>query len=239
MEKECFIERWLDAHRQTTNDHLPAGTITADESNVFAISIKSIIPWNISTSIKHKLDELQCRGERRVACSISMSFFHVPSKKFYGTTFAGHEHTFTLKSLNEMSNLSINNLNEMIYFQTTVVDPNAVVVCELVAALYDAFGEGIEKRYGCGFAVISPFSNCDEVDKKSPNDPIKSGPICVYDGSPRDLLSLKSHGGSMFQQLRKQETKSVLTYKIWDRIDVGKVLKDSHIVSMMHFVSIF
>ena len=95
-------EKWMDEQiRQLSiDDELPKTLITTDNSTAYAILVASIAPWNISNSIKRKLEEIQLSGERQIACSLSMSFYHAQSKKFYGSTFVGHEHTFTLKNLN-------------------------------------------------------------------------------------------------------------------------------------------
>lgn len=228
-EHELFVDIWLDTHchpNRFINDP-PTGTICADEPTTYAISIDGISPWRISSNIRRKLEETQCLGERRITCSISMSFFHVTSKKFYGSTFLGHEHTFTLKNLNEINNLSMTNLNELIYFNTRVTDPNAVLVCELVTSLYDQFGGGIEKRFGCGYGVICLFSDFDG-ELNARHDPIKSGSICIFDGSPRDLLTVKGQGGSI-----KQETKCMLSYRMWRCDGIGAVINTSAIVSVL------
>jgi hypothetical protein len=228
-----YAEKWMEAHCQTCNatgDAPQAAMRATDEPKTYAMLIQSISPWHISNSMKRKLEETQCLGKRQIACSVSMSFFHAGSKKFYGSTFVGHEHIFVLKNgLSEINYLTIN-LNELVYFHTKVVDPNSVIVCELVASLFDQFGEG-EKRYGCGFAVVSPFSDCCEDDsERSHKNPVKSGSICIYDGSPRDLLDAKEPGG-IFQQLRKQETKCMMLYKIWRCSEIGTALNSVRLVS--------
>ena len=125
-------EKWLTEHSQLFNDP-PQQAQTSADPTMFAISIDSIMPWNVSSNVKRKLEETPCLGERRITCSVSLSFFHTPSKKFYGSTFIGHQHTFSLKNINEIKSLSLYNLNELVYFQTRVNDPNSVLVCELVA----------------------------------------------------------------------------------------------------------
>lgn len=221
----------MEAHCQTFNDagEAPTAAVAADEPTTYAMSVESISPWHISNNMKRKLEETQCLGERKIACSVSMSFFHAASKKFYGcTSFIGHEHVFVLK--NSLNHLSIN-LNELVYFQTKVVDPNSVVVCELVASLFDQFGEDVEKKYGCGFAVLTPFSDCEDDSERSQGDPVKSGSICIYDGSPRDLLDAKEPG-SISQQLRKQETKCMMSYKVWHCGEIGAAIKSLRVVSL-------
>eukprot|EP00956_Cyclotella_meneghiniana_P014371 scaffold21503_cov56-Cyclotella_meneghiniana.AAC.2 len=222
-------EKWLTEHSQLFNGP-PQQTQTSADPTMFAISIDSIMPWNVSSNVKRKLEETPCLGERRITCSVSLSFFHTPSKKFYGSTFIGHQHTFSLKNINEIKSLSLSNLNELVYFQTRVNDPNSVLVCELVASLLDPFGDGIEKRFGCGFAIIGPFIDTENDDGSSQRDPIKSGSICIYDGSPRELLSMKGQGISIFQQLRKQETKSRLSFKVWLCSSIGDVIRSASIL---------
>ena len=211
------IDKWMDAHcRQHLSDP-PEQARTVEHPTTFAISIDRIIPWNTS-NIRRKLEELHYLGEIRVAFSVSLSLFHTESKQFYGSTFVGHDHVVTLKNLKEFDTLSMNNLNELVYFQTRVIDPNSVVVCELVASLFDQFGEGIERRYGCGFAIINPFCVDEDasITENLKQRPIKSGITFVYDGSPRDLLGLKEPSGAL-EQLRtsKRDTKSAVSYKIW------------------------
>ena len=231
--ESCFAEKWIDTHCKQFNsfaNDLPEQAIKNVNSTVYALLLSSIIPWN-SNSIKRTLEKMHHIGERRIKCSISMSFFHTPTKKFYGSTFVGHEHFFVLKNLDQMNNVSMKNLNELVYFHTSVVNPNSVVVCELIVSVFEPMGNGIETRHGCGFAVISPFLDCnDEIGSRG--GLLKSDSICVYEGSPRDLLGIKGQV-NILKQLSERKTKSIMSYKSWRCDDIGEVIRTVNIVSLL------
>ncbi|KAL3785924.1 hypothetical protein HJC23_008119, partial [Cyclotella cryptica] len=212
-----YAESWIDAHCKEIifAVDLPDGLKTVGDPATYAICI-SRTTWPISGSIKKKLEET---SERRMTCSASMSFYHFKGAKFYGSTYVGDEHAFTLKSGKSDILSQIKNFNELVYFQTKVYDPNCFVVIELVVSLYDHFDDSVEKRYGCGFALISPFFL----------ELTYAGSTNVYAGSPRELLKLRGDR-SIFEQLRKQESKSELSYQVWRCDNIGEVLKSSNII---------
>lgn len=215
--ERSYAESWMDDRCKEIifAVDLPNGLDTVGDPVTYAICVSNTT-WPLSGSIKKKLEET---GERRITCSMSMSFYHFIGAKFYGSTFVGHEQAFTLKRVQSESLVQINNFNELVYFQTKVCDSNCFVVIELVVTLYNHYGDAVEKRYGCGFALISPFLSelpC-------------AGSTYMYEGSPRELLNLRGDG-SIFEQLRKQETKLVLSYQVWRCESIGEVLKSSNLV---------
>jgi hypothetical protein len=212
-----YAENWMDDRCKEIifAVDLPNGLDMVGDPATYAVCVSNTT-WPLSGSIKKRLEET---GERRITCSMSMSFYHFTGAKFYGSTFVGHEHAFTLKSVKNDTLIQIKNFNELVYFQTKVYDSNCFVVIELVVSLYDHYGDVVEKRYGCGFVLISTFFS----------ELPYAGSTHVYEGSPRELLSLRG-GSSIFEQLRKQETILELSYQVWRCENIGEVLKFSNLV---------
>lgn len=203
--------------------------ILAAKPTAYAFLLSSIDHWPIPPSLKKILETAELDGmqETRITCSISMSFYHTLSKRFYGSTWVGHEHPFSIKT--STKRIPIDNLNELTYFQTRINDPNCFIVVELVMAILSPLDGSVSRRYGCGWALVNPFF----LDLA-----MSTGKIGLYSGSPRDLLQLKGSGSSIQKELlikqRAGTTSAMVTYTIWRPTDLGlslaSCIKENQIV---------
>jgi len=117
--------------------------------------------------------------------SLSMSFYHVVSKRFFGSTWMGS--TFDDSSLKKNSLVT----NEMIYWSSYLSDPNCFAVIELVATEYHRTTNVTIGQYGCGWATLQPFGDVTLKDVGG----VEGGeegfiPLKVYGGTPRKLRFL-------------------------------------------------
>lgn len=213
----------------------------ASNPTTYAILISDIDPWPIPTTLKRKLQEVQLQDgikERNIACSISMSFYHVRSKRFFGSTFVGYEHVFSITDSTHVS-FPARNLNEMMYFQSKIQDRNCFAVLELVMTTYDSFNGSVASRYGCGWALLKPFLPTYGTKGNSQLDGIIStGKINVYAGTPKDLLSMKGDGAAVLKQLTNKKVDqpvSIVSYKIWRQDALNEIITSSNIVRIFHF----
>jgi len=139
-----------------------------------------------------------------VTCSMSMTFYHSKSKRFYGSTWVGHEHPFTIKS--SSTKLVLDNFSELTYFFTRINDPCCFIVIELIMNILSPLDGSVSERLGCGWAVVNPFLGGS----------MSNGSICLLGGSPRRLIELKGNRAAiLIDQLAEHGSLSQLSFKIW------------------------
>ena len=206
---------------------------TCYKSTAYAMLVSSIEPyWPMPPTLKRKLQEAQLKEgaeETKIACSIAMSFYHTSSKRFYGSTWVGYEHVLPVSNFQNLQ-FPVRNLNELMYFQSSVDnDPNRLAVIELVTTTFDSFTGSVASRYGCGWALISPFHIVEKNKEET-----RFTRITVFEGTPRELLSLKGDGAAILRQLNMKKIEgepSVISYRIWRLETMSKLFKTSGIVS--------
>lgn len=184
-----------------------APTVEVD-ATAYAFLLSSINPWPMPPSLRKRLQTAELDGMQlmNATCSMSMTFYHSKSRRFYGSTWVGHEHTCTIKS--SSTKIVLENFNELTYFFTRVHDPYCFIVIELIMNILSPLNGSISGRLGCGWAIVNPFLG----ESKS------NGRICLFDGSPRRLLELKGSRASILEQLTKQNkatSASVVSFTIW------------------------
>lgn len=205
------IDRWIERHSKVpiTLDDLPKDTspVTAETPITYACLLSSISSWPLPSSLtkRWEAEELNGMHQRHITCSVSMSFYHTLSKRFFGSTWVGHEHHFSVKS--STKKLPVDNLNELVYFNSSIRDSkDCFAVVELVVTTLNALDDSVARRYGCGYALIHSFLPViDQCQNKTTH---------LFAGSPRDLLQLKGNG-ALLDQLAKKATASTLSYALW------------------------
>ena len=85
--------------------------------------------------------------------SVSMSFYHSSSKRFFGSTWMGFKQSPPKKGGENLL------FNEVVYWSSSVVDPNCFSVIELVATEVDNSSGVVMGQYGCGWAMLQPFGD--------------------------------------------------------------------------------
>ena len=181
------------------------------------------------SSLKKRLETAELEGMKsiNVTCSMSMTFYDSKSKRFYGSTWVGHEHHFIIKICSTM--IVLENFNELVYFFTRINDPYHFIVIELIMNIRSPLNGSISGRLGCGWAVIDPFLGENKTHDR----------VSLLDGSPRRLLELKGNRAAILDQLAKQDRRkkraSVLSFTIWRlqgslRIALPLCIKENQIV---------
>jgi hypothetical protein len=223
-EEVTHLQRWLEAScnkAPVSLEDLP--TTSAPKRNdipsTYAVLLSSISSW----PLPKKVQETSKGSPTKIECSVSISFFHLPSKQFYGSTFLGTEHPF---QLNNSFELPMSNLNELVYFQTSINDPNCFIVIELVTTTRNPINEDVDKRFGSGWAIIKPF--LDERLVQENDIVISSGEVKIFQGTPRELLQLKGDTASILKQLEQKN--SSLSFQIWRPSHIGEIIKTSNVV---------
>ena len=172
----------------------------------YAFLLSSINPWPMPPSLKKRLQtaELNRMHLTKVTCSMSMTFYHPKSKRFYGSTWVGHEHPCTIKS--SSTKLVLDNFSELTYFFTRINDPCCFIVIELIMNILGPLDGSVSERLGCGWAIVNPFLGGS----------MSNGSICLLGGSPRRLLELKGNRAAiLIDQLAKHGSLSQLSFAIW------------------------
>jgi hypothetical protein len=214
------IIQWLNEQQTvTTINDLPkehAPNIDVDHPTVYAFLLASINPWPIPPSFKKRLQSVEHDGMQvlNITCSMSMTFYHSKTKRFFGSTYLGHEHHCTIQS--SSSKIVFENFNELTYFFTRINDPNCFIVIELVMNILSPLSGGVSGRVGCGWAILNPYVG----ELKS------TGKICLYEGSPKRLLECKGNHTAIENHLAKHNkaTTSVLAFSIWRCESLSKTL---------------
>lgn len=213
------IIQWLNEQpKVTTINDLPkehAPNIDVDPT-VYAMILASINPWPIPPSFKKRLQSVEQNGMQvlNITCSMSMTFYHSKTKRFYGSTYIGHEHHWTIQK--SSSKIVFENFNELTYFFTRINDPNCFLVIELVMNILSPLSGGISGRVGCGWAILNPYVG----ELKS------TGKICLYEGSPKRLLECKGNHTAIENHLAKhnKRTTSSVSFTIWRSESLSKTL---------------
>ena len=81
-----------------------------------------------------------------------MSFYHSASKRFFGSTWMGFKQSPPKKS-------AVLLVNEVVYWNSSIVDPNCFAVVELVATEVDDSSGVVIGQYGCGWSMLQPFGD--------------------------------------------------------------------------------
>lgn len=117
--------------------------------------------WPLPLPLKNRTIGI---SHKEIKYSISVTFYHAPSKRFYGSTYLGTELESTDGTFR---------LNELLYFRLKYFGPNCYGVLELIATEYTS--SVVNGQYGCGWGLIRlDFSETDGVT--------------IYQGTPRELL---------------------------------------------------
>jgi hypothetical protein len=215
------IIQWLNEQpKVTTINDLPkehAPNIDVDHPTVYAFLLASINPWPIPPSFKKRLQSVEHDGMQvlNITCSMSMTFYHSKTKRFFGSTYLGHEHHCTIQR--SSSKIVFENFNELTYFFTRINDPNCFIVIELVMNILSPLSGGLSGRVGCGWAILNPYVG----ELKS------TGKFCLYEGSPKRLLECKGNHTAIQNHLAKHnKATSVLAFTIWRCESLSKTLPD-------------
>mmetsp|Transcript_34093 Transcript_34093/g.50049 ORF Transcript_34093/g.50049 Transcript_34093/m.50049 type:complete len:1438 (+) Transcript_34093:97-4410(+) len=184
-----LLHQWLkfsDRVVLITNE-IPKDMAPSQAKNVqtYAMQILRINPWPIPPNL---LKIIQKANARALSYSVSMSFYHILSKRFFGSTWIGRN--YLNSSVEEDGSLET---NELVYFQSKIMDPNCFAVIELVATKHDLQQQKITGQYACGWALMKPFvcdtSTMNLNKQKSEGESILS--LNVIGGTPRKLLTMK------------------------------------------------
>lgn len=236
---DLTLHNWKDlcipvALNDSVNEKSP---VTSEYPTAYALLLSGVEPWPIPSALKKKMkDEKLQFGMicKKIACSISMTFYHVLSKKFFGSTFVGHEYVVSTEATNIP--ISVKNFNEIMYFQSRIRDPNCFAVIELVMSTFDSVSDEVSNRYGCGWTIINPFEF--EVDKEHQSNDIgsckliTSGNLCVYRGSPRELVTKKGDGKDVLKHFNSTKMDTFIPYKLWNFESLNRVVMTWNIVSI-------
>lgn len=207
------IIKWLNEQPKVSTIDDVAKDV--DHPTVYAFLFSSINPWPIPPSFKKRLQSEELDGIQvlNITCSLSMTFYHSKTKRFYGSTYIGHEHHCTIQK--SSSKIVFENFNELTYFFTRINDPNCFIVIELVLNILSPLSGGISGRVGCGWAIINPYVG----ELKS------TGKICLHEGSPKRLLECKGNHTAIENHLTKHnKTTSVVSFTIWRSESLSKTL---------------
>jgi len=151
---------------------------------VFAINIYSVFPsWPIPKSIQKRL---AYNSDIKLTISISLSFYHVPSKRFFGSTFVSGEVEYHAKD--DSKNDSIF-LNELIYFCPKYDRGDMqLIIVELIANEYSRKTGTKQGVYGCGWTLLRIPTTKDAERKKNVIQEYRSVPLNL--GTPKILLRM-------------------------------------------------
>lgn len=134
-----------------TLDDLPAEAApqTHKKPTAFVLNLRSIESWPVPTALRQRLDQ---HPNHSLKYSVSMSFYHSVSKRFFGSTWMGYKQSPPKKS-------DVLLVNELVYWQSSIADPNCFAIIELVATEVDTNSDVIVGQYGCGWAMMQPFGD--------------------------------------------------------------------------------
>ena len=160
---------------------------TRNNQTLFAVNIYSVFPyWPIPKAIQKRMSYNQ---DIRLTFSISLTFYHVPSKRFFGSTYIGYENEHIPKPDRESDCFL---LNELVYFSPKYDrGDDQLLVVELIATEYNRKTETKEGIYGCGWTLVRIPTIKDAERRKSVIQEYRSVPLNL--GSPKILLRMTSN----------------------------------------------
>jgi hypothetical protein len=167
-----------------TLDDLPteAAPQTHKKPTAFVLNLRSIESWPVPSALRARLD---AHPNHSLKYSVSMSFYHSVSKRFFGSTWMGYKQSPPKKS-------EVLLINELVYWQSSIADPNCFAIIELVATEVDNGSDVVVGQYGCGWAMMQPFGDAGIRDISTESKLGEEGfhPLKVYSGTPRKLRFL-------------------------------------------------
>jgi len=155
---------------------------TAKKPTAFVLNLRSVESWPIPSALTKRLQEYPSHS---LKYSVAMSFYHSASKRFFGSTWMGFKQSPPKKS-------DVLLVNEVVYWNSSIVDPNCFAVLELVATEVDDSSGVVMGQYGCGWSMLQPFGDTGVKDISLENKLGEEGyqPLKVYSGTPRKLRFL-------------------------------------------------
>jgi len=122
----------------------------------------------------------------KLTFSISLTFYHVSSKRFFGSTFIGCEHKYNTKTDNERDSIL---LNELVYFSPKYDrGDEQLIIVELIATEYNRKSGTKEGVYGCGWTLLRIPTIKGAERRKNVIQEYRSVPLNL--GSPKIILRM-------------------------------------------------
>jgi hypothetical protein len=120
--------------------------------------------------------------------------------------------------------------SQLVYWQSSITDPNCFAIIELVATEVSKSTKVVSGQYGCGWALLQPFGDVSLKDVTN-MDTSEDGylPLKIYGGTPRKLRFLTKNDYYRLDEIAIAGCK--VRYKLNTHSKLTKLLKDSNLFS--------
>ena len=125
-----------------------------DPPAAFAMTLRKVENWPIHREL---LNRVEADGHK-LEFSAQVSFFHRPSRSFFGSTWEGRSVKAEKMEPGENSIVKMSvTLNDLVFWYTYIDDKNTLAVIELVATEFDGAQQIKLAQYACGWTFLKPF----------------------------------------------------------------------------------